>query len=82
MKPMTTENIFELLDGYIISTVQDRLAAEINRELQNELARLSTTNKQIEVDSSHEIANQKPEIVIEAIKEMVAWIRLEKQDES
>lgn len=59
----------------ILNEEQDRLAAEIWHELQNELAELSTTNRQIKVDSGHDIANQKPEVVIEAIKEMIERIR-------
>jgi pimeloyl-ACP methyl ester carboxylesterase len=62
----------------ILNEEQDRLAAEIWHELQNELAALSTTSRQIKVDSGHDIANQKPEIVIEAIKEMVERIREKK----
>jgi len=62
----------------ILNEEQDRLAAEIWHGLQNELAELSTTSRQIKVDSGHDIANQKPEIVIEAIKEMVEWIREKK----
>lgn len=54
---------------------QNRLAAKIRNELQNELAELSTTNRQIKLDSGHDIANEKAEIVIEAIKEMVEQIR-------
>jgi pimeloyl-ACP methyl ester carboxylesterase len=66
----------------ILNDEQDRLAAEVWHGLQNELAELSTNSRQIKVDSGHDIANQKPGIVIETIKEMIAWMRLEKQDES
>ena len=62
----------------ILNEKQDRLAAEIWHGLQNELANLSTTSWQIKIDSGHDIANQRPEIVIEAIKEMIEWIRKKK----
>ena len=62
----------------ILNEEQDRLAAEIWHGLQNELANLSTASRQIKVDSGHDIANQKPEIVIEAIKEMIERIREKK----
>jgi hypothetical protein len=54
---------------------QNKLATEIRTNLQNELAELSTSSRHIKVDSGHDIANEKPEIVINAIKEMVARIR-------
>ena len=54
---------------------QKKLAAEMWNELQSELAELSTKSKQIKVDSGHDIANEKPEIVIEAIEEMVKLVR-------
>ena len=62
----------------ILNEEQDRLAAEIWHALQNELANLSTTSRQIKVDSGHDIANQRPEIVIEAITDMVERIREKK----
>ena len=57
---------------------QNELATEIRTNLQNELAELSTSSRHIKVDSGHNIANEKPEIVIEAIKEMVERIREKK----
>ena len=62
----------------ILNEEQDKMAAEIWHRLQNELAALSTTNRQIKVDSGHDIANQRPEVVIEAIKEMIERIREKK----
>jgi pimeloyl-ACP methyl ester carboxylesterase len=54
---------------------QRKLATEVWEELQTELAELSSHNKQIKVDSGHHIAGEKPEVVIEAIKEMVEKVR-------
>ena len=52
----------------------NQLATELRMNLQNELAELSTSSRHIKVDSGHDIANEKPEIVIEAIKDMVERI--------
>lgn len=57
---------------------QNMLAAEIRNELQNELAKLSSNSRHMKVDSGHDIANEKSEIVIEAIKEMVQHVREKK----
>jgi len=62
----------------ILNEEQDRLAVEIWHGLQNELAELSTTSRQIKVDFGHDIANQKPEIVIGEITKMVERIREKK----
>lgn len=40
-----------------------------------ELAALSTASKHIKVDCGHDIANEKPEVVIEAIREVVEKVR-------
>ena len=57
---------------------QNKLATEIRTNLQNELAELSISSRHIKVNSGHDISNEKPEIVIEAIKEMVERIREKK----
>lgn len=57
---------------------QNKLATELRNNLQNELAGLSTSSRHIKVDSGHNIANEKPEIVIKAIKELVERVREKK----
>jgi hypothetical protein len=68
----------------LTATRQDDISPEIPREdaqveedlwvhqLQPELARLSTRGKQINVDSSHEMPTEHPEIVISAIYQV--WL--------
>jgi pimeloyl-ACP methyl ester carboxylesterase len=68
----------------LTATRQDDIAPEIPpqdakaeedlwvRQLQPELARLSTTGKQIIVESSHEMPTEHPEVVISAIHEV--WL--------
>ena len=68
----------------LTATTQDDISPEIPpqdakaeedlwvNQLQPELVRLSTSGKQIVVDSSHEIPTEHPEVVISAIHEV--WL--------
>ncbi|NQT97691.1 MAG: alpha/beta hydrolase [Candidatus Marinimicrobia bacterium] len=54
---------------------QRKIAMEIYHEIQSELAQFSTYNWHIKADCGHDIANEKPEVVIEAIKDVVKQVR-------
>jgi pimeloyl-ACP methyl ester carboxylesterase len=54
---------------------QNKLAAEIKDTMHSELAALSTDSKEIKVDCGHDIANEKPEVVIEAVKGIIERVR-------
>ena len=56
---------------------QVKLASEIFNINHSELAGLSTISRQIKADCGHDIANEKPEIVIEAIRDIVRQVRTE-----
>ena len=62
-------------DNPKLNDEERKLISEIWNELQSELAHLSTSHRQIKVDSGHDIANEKPEIVIEAIADVVGQVR-------
>ena len=62
-------------DDLNMNDEQKKLATKNKHELHSELARLSTVNRQMKVDSGHNISKEKPEIVIEAIEEMVKLVR-------
>jgi len=54
---------------------QNNQVNKIWSDLQRELAELSTQNRLIDVISGHDIANEEPEIVIEAILDIVNQVR-------
>lgn len=56
---------------------QVKLASEIFNVNQSELAGLSTVSRHIKADCGHDIANEKPEIVIEAIRDVIRQLRTE-----
>ena len=58
-----------------LNVKQARRASEIFNVNQSELAGLSTVSRHIKVDCGHDIANEKPEIVIKAIEDVVKQVR-------
>lgn len=62
-------------DNPRLNEKQKNLVIEFRGELQNELAELSTASRQIKVDCGHDIANEKPEVVIKAIEDVVKQVR-------
>jgi pimeloyl-ACP methyl ester carboxylesterase len=62
-------------DNPNLNNEQNKKANKIWVDLQRNLSELSTNNKLIEVDCGHDIANEKPEVVIEAILEVVNHVR-------
>ena len=54
---------------------QNEQSNKIWADLQRDLSELSTNSRLIEVVSGHDIANEKPEIVIEAIRDIVKQVK-------